>query len=206
MKLMSSKADRQSPTAGETVVFRPERTHVLAAAVMTMIFVMMIGHAPLYLVWILLLPAAVIYWVFRARTTVGESGVAVQYAFRGNRTFTWDEISGVSFRRSRALLNTADGGEHSLPGVTFNSLPLLREASRGRIPDVLTAGRAAADDKVVVYDRDGESTLISKEEYARREAEKQAHGTTAETAEQTVDSVSRAPQTDAGAETESNRH
>ena len=50
--------------------------------------------------------------------------------------------------------------------MTFNSLPRLSEASRGRIPDALTQGREAADDKVVIVHRDGQQVLLSKEEYA----------------------------------------
>ena len=43
---------------------------------------------------------------------------------------------------------------------------LFRSASRGRIPDALTQGREAADDKVVIVHRDGQQILLSKEEYA----------------------------------------
>lgn len=176
MNAMSSKAGPQAETASKpttkTVAFQPERTHLLAAAVITAVFVLMIGHAPLYLFWILIFPLAFIYWVLRARTEVSEAGIDVRYAFRGNRSFSWDEIAGVAFKRARAVVVTQDNEERSLPGVTFNSLPLLQEASRGRIPDALTAGRAAVDEKVVVYDRDGVSTLLDREEYARRQATK----------------------------------
>lgn len=174
MNAMSSKAGPRAETASETVhntvTFRPERTHILAAAVIIMIFMVMIGHAPAYLFWILILPIALIYWVLRARTTVSESGIEIRYAFRGERSISWDDLAGVAFKRAGAVAVTRDNDGHSLPGVTFNSLPRLQEASRGRIPDALTAGRAAADDKVMVYDRDGVSTLISKAEHARRQA------------------------------------
>ncbi|MGD7002344.1 PH domain-containing protein [Corynebacterium halotolerans] len=193
---MSSKAGHQAETARETHTFRPERTHVLAAFVITLILLLMIGHNPPYLVWLLLFPIAFVYWVFTARTTVGEDGIDIRYAFRGRRHIAWDDVAGVAFKRARALLSTTSGQEHTLPGVTFNSLPHLQEASRGRIPDVLTAGRIAADDKVVVYDRDGEPTLISKEEHARREAEKARRQAAAESAEQTETGTADTPDTD----------
>ena len=49
--------------------------------------------------------------------------------------------------------------------MTFNSLPRLAEASRGRIPDALTAGKEAADEKVVVIHRDGQQVMMSKDEF-----------------------------------------
>lgn len=152
--------------------FRPDRTHILAAAVIAMISLVGIGHAPLLLSWFLLIPILFVYWVLKAETQVSDAGVEIRYAFRGNRRFSWDQIKGVGFKRSRALLRDTGDSDHLLPGVTFNSLPRLQAASTGRIPDALTAGRAAADDKVAVFNRDGEQILISREEYAERQAEK----------------------------------
>ena len=54
----------------------------------------------------------------------------------------------------------------ALPAVTFNDLPALSEASRGRIPDALTAGREAADDMITIVRRDGSERLVTREEYA----------------------------------------
>ncbi|MGP6173367.1 PH domain-containing protein [Corynebacterium sp. A21] len=172
MSDMSSKAGQPADTATESVKFQPERTHILAAVVIFLIFLLGVGYAPLYLFWILAFPIVFIFWVLKSETRVGENGVEIDYAFRGNRRFGWDEVEGVAFKGSKALLRTTSQSNHSLPGVTFNSLPLLQEASTGRIPDVLTAGRAAADDKVVVFNKDGEQILITREEHAEREAAK----------------------------------
>ena len=60
---------------------------------------------------------------------------------------------------------TASGAEHPLPGVTFNSLPDLAEASNGRITDVITAAREAADGKYEIIDKGGNKVLLSREEY-----------------------------------------
>ena len=51
--------------------------------------------------------------------------------------------------------------------MTFNSLPQLEAASAGRIPDALTQGRQAADDKVVIVHKDGRQVLVDKQEYER---------------------------------------
>ncbi|WP_293770818.1 PH domain-containing protein [uncultured Corynebacterium sp.] len=145
--------------------FTPDRTHLLAIGVMVLIALLGISWAPLKLGWILLAPAAMVYWVLRARTTVSEDGIDVRYAFRGGRHIDWDGFAGIGFKGAHAFAATTDGANITLPGVTFNSLPQLAEASRGRIPDALTAGQEAADEKVVVIHRDGHQVLLTKEEY-----------------------------------------
>ncbi|MFC6146525.1 PH domain-containing protein [Corynebacterium nasicanis] len=157
----------------ESVEFAPERAHLFAAGLIIAVAMLVIPSAPLYLGWLLLIPAAFIFWVVRARTVVSERGVDLRYAFRGGRSVAWEDVTGLGFKGTRALLTTRDGAEHMMPGVTFNSLPQLAEASRGRIPDVLTAAQEAADDKVTIVHRDGRQILLSKEEYAAREAARQ---------------------------------
>lgn len=157
--------DRADDVAGDTV-FHPERTHVFAAALMIGMSLLVIGVAPLRLFWILLFPLGFIWWAMRSRVTVSESGVSIRYAFRSGVTAGWEEIAGVGFKGAKTLLRTTDGAEHALPGVTFNSLPELSAASRGRIPDVLTAGLEAQDGKVSVINRDGSQVLMTQEEHA----------------------------------------
>lgn len=157
----------------ESVEFAPERANLFAAGLIIAVALLVIPSAPQYLAWLLLIPAAFIFWVLRARTVVGESGVDLRYAFRGDRSVGWEDVAGVGFKGSRALLTTKDGAEYMMPGVTFNSLPKLAEASRGRIPDALTAAQEAQDEKVVIIHRDGQQIMVSQEEYAAREASKQ---------------------------------
>ena len=175
MVAMSSDAGKTEHTdRAESVEFRPDRGNLFAAVLIIAVAMLVIPSAPLLLGWLLIIPIAFIVWVLRARTLVGERGVDIRYAYRGGRTVRWDDVAGVGFKGSRALLTTRDGAEHAMPGVTFNSLPRLAEASRGRIPDVLTAAQEAADDKVTIVHRDGRQILISKEEYAARQAAQQA--------------------------------
>lgn len=160
----------------ESVQFKPERTNLLAAVLMSAIALLVIGSAPQYLFWVLIVPILFVVWVRRAQTTVGEQGVDIRYAFRGSRFIPWEDMAGIAFKGSRALLTTKDGKSHPLPAVTFNSLPKLAEASRGRIPDVLSSAEAAAEDKVTIIRRDGEQILISREEYAARQAAEKSAG------------------------------
>lgn len=170
----SSETTASAQSASQTEVFKPERTHLLAIALLTGTCIIGIGWAPQYLFWVLIFPALAIWWVLKSRTVVSEQGIAIAYAFKKNVTILWEEFAGVGFKRSNAYAQTTSGDTHSLPGVTFNSLPELAKASRGRIPDALTAGREAADDKVVIVHRNGQQVLMTKEEFSTYEAERQA--------------------------------
>lgn len=147
------------------VVFQPERTHLLGAVMMFGICALMLGSLPSWLWPLIILPVVFGVWVVRTRTTVSEEGITAQPAFRAATTRTWGDIEGIGFRQSRAFMRTTAGEEITLPGVSFNSLPQLEEASHGRIPDALTQGRDAADDKVVIVHKDGRQVLVSKDEY-----------------------------------------
>lgn len=155
-------------------VFHPDRGNILAALLMAGISVIVIGFAPLKLFWILIFPAVFIYWVLRSRTVVGEDGITVTRAFVSDTAVGWDQVDGIGFKGARTFLRTTDGRSHSLPGVTFNSIPRLAEASRGRIPDTVTAAAEAADGKMEVIDRDGNKILLTQEQYREHLAEKQA--------------------------------
>ncbi|WP_291313823.1 PH domain-containing protein, partial [Corynebacterium sp. UBA2622] len=98
-------------------------------------------------------------------TTVDERGISLRYLVKPNRAIAWDELSGISFRGARALAATTDGAEYAMPGVTFNSLPELSEASRGRITDVITETAEAVNGKYEIIDRAGRKVLLDREEY-----------------------------------------
>lgn len=154
-----------SAETNEPKVFRPSREHVIAIVMMTGIALIGIGWAPKYLAWVLIFPILALVWIFSASTTVGEDGVAMKYLFRKNQRVSWDELAGVGFKGTRALATTTAGQEYSMPGVTFNSLPDLAEASRGRIADVITQAEEAADGKYEIIDQDGYGVLLTREEY-----------------------------------------
>lgn len=154
-----------------TEVFKPARDHILAIALLSGIALLSISWAPQYLAWLLIIPVLALWWVIKSRTRVSEKGISITYAFRGAKTIDWKDFAGIGFQRAHAFARTTDGQQLSLPGVTFNCLPRLNAASRGRIPDALSAGRAAADNKVVVIHRDGRQVLLNKEDYDEYRAE-----------------------------------
>lgn len=146
-------------------VFRPSREHVIAIALMTGIALIGIAWAPLILGWFLILPAAYLIWVFTTSTTIDERGIGVKYAVRPNAFIGWDKLRGIAFTGARAKATTNEGDTYPLPGVTFNSIPELAEASRGRITDVITASEEYADGKYEIIDRQGRTVLLNREEY-----------------------------------------
>ncbi|QYH19847.1 PH domain-containing protein [Corynebacterium aquatimens] len=148
-----------------STVFRPSKEHVIAIVLMTGIALIGIAWAPLVLGWLLIFPILALVWVYKATTTVGEDGVSMHYVFRKDASVTWEDLAGVSFRGSKALATTKNGTEYPMPGVTFNSLPELAEASRGRITDVITQAEEAADGKYEIIDKEGRGVLLSREEY-----------------------------------------
>lgn len=156
-----------SVTGSETKVFRPERTHIFAAVLITLISLLGIGAEPLKLGWLLLFPVGYIYWTLRARTEVSPTkGISAKYGFRGNQSVTWEDFQGIGFKGGSTFAQRRDGSTFNLPAVSFNSLPELSVASQGRIQDALSEGRAAADEKIVVTYKDGRQVLMTREEYA----------------------------------------
>jgi hypothetical protein len=81
-----------------------------------------------YLTPILLVPAAVAVWGWRAGTDADESGVTVR-ALLGNRRLPWSRIAGFApvGRRVTAVLD--GGGTVTLTAVTPDDLPKLVAAS-----------------------------------------------------------------------------
>lgn len=152
------------------MTFTPDRTHVLAAVLMTGIALIGISWAPLKLGWLLIFPIIFIAWVLTAKTVVNDHGISVSYLFKKNVSLPWDQLRGIGFEGSKAKVATMDGKEFTLPGVTFNSLPDLAEASSGRIADVITQASEAADGMMEVTDQHGDSILVTPEEYEKRTA------------------------------------
>lgn len=180
-----------------TITFKPDRTHLLAAALMAGIMLLVVSAKPLLLGWILLAPIGFVYWVLRSTTRVDDAGITASSAFGKQTHISWEKIEGIGFKRAQAYVQTTDGTTISLPGVSFNHLPQLEQASTGRIPDALTRGREAADNKVVIVHKDGHQVLMSKEEYQahhthkKHEASADTHSVNPDSTENTDDSDSQ---------------
>ncbi|QXB18264.1 PH domain-containing protein [Corynebacterium coyleae] len=146
-------------------VFKPTREHILAIVLATGIALMGIMWAPKYLIWLLLIPIVWLAWVLCSSTTVDNKGIKTRYLVRKNTFLPWEDLAGIAFKGTSARVAAKNGTEYPLPGVTFNSLPALAEASGGRITDVIASAEQAADGKYEIIDKDGDRILLTREEY-----------------------------------------
>jgi Bacterial PH domain len=84
---------------------------------------------------LLVIPVVLSALIMRLRTLADQHGVTVR-TLLGSQTVRWDEIDGLRFSRSSwARARLRSGRELRLPAVTFATLPLLTEASAGRVPN-----------------------------------------------------------------------
>jgi Bacterial PH domain len=84
---------------------------------------------------LLAIPVVLSALIIRLRTVADEQGVTVR-TLLGSRAVGWDDIDGLRFHRgSWARAHLKSGAELRLPAVTFATLPLLTEASSGRVPN-----------------------------------------------------------------------
>lgn len=146
--------------------FRPLKTHLFIVAFMLVLCIMAIGFTP-WLAVTLLAPAIYTLWVFRVRTTVGPRGITAVYLFNKRRSVSWSDFAGLFFdKRGRAFAVTKSKERIALPAISFNTLPQLKEATGGLIPDPITSARMAENDKVEVFDRDGYSVMKKADKVA----------------------------------------
>lgn len=84
---------------------------------------------------LLVIPAVLSTLIARLRTVADRQTVTVR-TLLGNRSVGWDDIAGLRFSKgSWARAHLDGGGQLRLPAVTFATLPLLAEASGGRVPN-----------------------------------------------------------------------
>lgn len=84
---------------------------------------------------LLIIPVVLSALIIRLRTVADQQGVTVR-TLLGSRSVGWDDIDGLRFSRGNwARARLKGGAELRLPAVTFATLPLLTEASSGRVPN-----------------------------------------------------------------------
>jgi hypothetical protein len=84
---------------------------------------------------LLAVPVVLSAMVIRLRTVADDRGMTVR-TLLGSRALSWEDIDGLRFSKgSWARAHLTDGTELRLPAVTFATLPLLTEASSGRVPN-----------------------------------------------------------------------
>ena len=90
---------------------------------------------PSWFALLLVIPVALSVAIIRYRT-VANSNTVTARTLLASQTVSWDEIAGLRFGKGTwAYAQLNGGGELRLPGVTFSTLPLLTEASHGRVPN-----------------------------------------------------------------------
>ncbi|WP_426705298.1 PH domain-containing protein [Corynebacterium auriscanis] len=164
-----------SPSPERNTVFRPSREHVLAAFVMFLICLMFTGYNVKWFFWVPILPLLFIVWVLRVRTVVGSQGISTRYLLKKSGQMEWENFKSIRFNKAGKGFATSHNDDMMwLPGVSFNSLATLSEATDGRIPDPVTAGRRATQEKVQVVHKDGYAVLMDQDEYADYETKRRA--------------------------------
>ncbi|AQA06014.1 hypothetical protein BVC93_00110 [Mycobacterium sp. MS1601] len=84
---------------------------------------------------LLVLPVLFSVCIVRWRTVADRNGVTAR-TLLGSKTVRWEQIEGLRFVKSAwARAQLTDGTQLRLPAVTFATLPLLTEASGGRVPN-----------------------------------------------------------------------
>jgi hypothetical protein len=84
---------------------------------------------------LLVIPVVLSASIIRLRTVADGQGVTVR-TLLGSQSARWEDIDGLRFNRgSWARARLKGGAELRLPAVTFATLPLLTEASSGRVPN-----------------------------------------------------------------------
>ena len=84
---------------------------------------------------LLIIPVVLSALIVRLRTQADQNGVTAR-TLLGSQTLSWAEIEGLGFHKgSWARARLKGGRELRLPAVTFATLPLLTQASGGRVPN-----------------------------------------------------------------------
>lgn len=90
---------------------------------------------PSWFALLLIIPLGLSAFIVRYRTVADRDAVTAR-TMLPSRTVAWDDIAGLRFGKgSWAYAQLKDGSELRLPAVTFSTLPLLTEASGGRVPN-----------------------------------------------------------------------
>jgi hypothetical protein len=93
---------------------------------------------PVWVALLLVIPVMLSMTIIRYRTVADRDTVTAR-SFLGSETVAWDDIEGLRFGKgSWAYAHLNDGRHLRLPAVTFATLPLLTEASGGRVPNPYT--------------------------------------------------------------------
>ena len=138
--------DESSPAPDLPQVFRIQPLAYFAVPMMFVVTVLLAGASLPWLGWTMILPVLLGLWIWRLRTVVTDDGLEAVGTI-STRDIAWAEIKGLQFPRwgaVRAVL--INDTKVRLPAISFQDLPRLSAASRGRIPDPFEAAEASSAD------------------------------------------------------------
>ncbi|MCV7345683.1 PH domain-containing protein [Mycolicibacterium rhodesiae] len=130
-------ASRRAPEESTTkpVVIRMSPMAHFASGFLALGLLVMITVFPTWGAVFMVLPILASVAIVRLRTVADRNTLTARTLF-GSRTVSWDEVDGLGFERtSWARAHLRDGSQLLLPAVTFTTLPLLAQASGGRVPN-----------------------------------------------------------------------
>jgi hypothetical protein len=117
------------------VVIRISPIAHFAVAFVTFGLLALILAGPAWVALLLVVPAILSLIIVRYRTIADRETVTAR-SLVSSETVAWEDIDGLRFDKSSwATAQLKDGGQLRLPAVTFSTLPLLTEASGGRVPN-----------------------------------------------------------------------
>jgi hypothetical protein len=123
-----------SPSAAQVVIRISPMAH-FAVGFLALGLLALVLAGPEWFALLLVIPVILSALIFRYRTVANRDTVTAR-TLLGSRTVSWDDIAGLRFGKSSwAYAQLKDDTELRLPAVTFATLPLLTEASEGRVPN-----------------------------------------------------------------------
>lgn len=123
-----------SPSAAAVVIRISPMAH-FAVGFLALGMVALVFAGPSWFALLLVIPIALSAVIIRYRTVADRDTVTAR-TILASQTVSWDDVAGLRFDKgSWAYAELTDGGELRLPAVTFSTLPLLTEASGGRVPN-----------------------------------------------------------------------
>jgi len=124
-----------SASAAPAVVIRISPIAHFAVGFLMLGLLAVVFAGPAWIAVLLVIPVILSAFIVRSRTVADRDSVTAR-TLLGSQTVPWDDIEGLRFGKSPwAYASLRDGTELQLPAVTFATLPLLTEASDGRVPN-----------------------------------------------------------------------
>lgn len=128
-----------SPSTAAVVIRISPMAH-FAVGFLALGMLALVLAGPSWFALLLVIPVVLSAFIVRYRTVVDRDTVTAR-TLLASQTISWDDIAGLRFGTgSWAYAELNNGSELRLPAVTFSTLPLLTEASEGRVPNPYQGG------------------------------------------------------------------